>query len=72
MLINLWVRNKRDGHIHQIGTDIYDHLTFLNGQVVYENMQNSATTLNDYEWVEPPDLSKCLAIGSRFQVHIDD
>lgn len=62
MLINLWVKDKRDGTIHQVGTDVHDSIDFLCGEVVYVNMQSSASTLDDYEFVEPPDLDDYVSV----------
>lgn len=55
MLINLWVRDKSNGHIHQIGTDVHDSIEYMCGQVHYYNLQNGCGTLDEYEWVEAPD-----------------
>lgn len=55
MLINLWVRDKSNGHIHQVGTDVHDSVEFLCGNVTYYNMQNGCGTPDEYEWIEPPD-----------------
>lgn len=49
MLINLWVKDKTNGHIHQVGTDTHDSVVFLDGQVTYYNLQNSGSTLDIYE-----------------------
>lgn len=62
MLINLWVKDKRGGTIHQVGTDVHDSIEYLDGEVVYVNMQSSASTLDDYEWVEPPDLDDYVSV----------
>lgn len=55
MLINLWVRDKANGRIHQVGTEVHDSVEYLSGEVVFVNMQSMASTLDYYEWVEPPD-----------------
>ena len=62
MLINLWVRDKTDGRVHQVGTEVHDSVEYLDGEVVYVNMQNSASTLDDYEWVEPPDTDGYVVV----------
>lgn len=62
MLINLWVKDKTSGTVHQVGTDKHDSVEYLDGQVVYTNMQSSASTLDDYEWVEPPDLDDYICV----------
>lgn len=62
MLINLWVRDKTSGHVHQVGTDVHDSVEFLGGQVVYVNMQSTASTLDGYEWVDPPDLDGYVSV----------
>lgn len=61
MLINLWVRDNRDGTVHQVGTDVHDSINFMDGKVVYYNLQNGSGTLipnspDGYDFVEPPDL----------------
>ena len=62
MLINLWVRDKTTGSVHQVGTNEHDSIEFLAGQVVYENMQNSMSTLDDYEFVDPPDIDAYVSV----------
>ena len=62
MLINLWVKDKSNGYIHQVGTDTHDSVEFLDGQVVYCNMQNSASTLDEYEWIEAPDIDDYVSV----------
>lgn len=63
MLINLWVKNKITGEIHQAGTDPHDSINFICGQVVYYNLQNGCGTLGgEYEWVDPPDLDDYVSV----------
>ena len=62
MLINLWVRDKADGRIHQVGTEVHDSVEYLDGEVLYINMQSMASTLDDYEWVEPPDTDNYVVV----------
>lgn len=62
MLINLWVRDKTDGRIHQVGTEVHDSVEYLGGEVLYINMQSMASTLDDYEWVEPPDTDDYVVV----------
>lgn len=62
MLIKLWVRDKSSGQIHQVGTDTHDSIKFLCGQVIYYNLQNSCSTLDEYEWVEAPDSDDYVAV----------
>lgn len=62
MLINLWVRNKFNGLVHQVGTDVHDSIIFLEGQPCYYNMQNCCGTLDEYEWVEQPDLDDYVSV----------
>ncbi len=77
MLINLWVKEKRSGRIHQVGTEIHDAVIFLDGQVIYENLQSTASTLDDYEWVDPPDIDDYISVTpeqlylNREMVHKD-
>lgn len=70
MLINLWVRDKRCGQIHQVGTDVHDSVNSICGVPYYHNLQNGDTTpvpgfeenKFGYEWVEPPDLDDYVAV----------
>lgn len=62
MLINLWVKDKSNGYIHQVGTDVHDSVEYLDGEVVYVNMQSCASTLDDYEWIEPPDTDGYVSV----------
>ena len=70
MLINLWVRDKRDGHVHQVGTDVHDSIIFLGGVPRYYNLQNGDGTSKPgedsdeygYEWVEPPDIDDYVSV----------
>lgn len=62
MLINLWVRDKSNGYVHQVGTDVHDSIEYLCDQVVYVNMQSSASTLDDYEFVDVPDLDDYVSV----------
>lgn len=63
MLINLWVKDNFDGTIHQVGTDGHDSLDFLDGKVVYVNLQNGTGTLSgDYEFVDAPNLTDYISV----------
>lgn len=63
MLMNLWIKDNYDGSIHQIGTDSHDSLDFLNGKVVYVNLQNGTGTLSgDYEFVDAPELDDYISV----------
>lgn len=62
MLINLWVKDKSSGHIHQVGTDVHDSIIFLDGKPCYYNMQNGCGTLDEYEWVEAPDIDGYISV----------
>lgn len=70
MLINLWVKDKRDGHIHQVGTDVHDSINSIGGFPSYYNLQNGDGTpipgydesKFGYEWVEPPDLDDYVMV----------
>lgn len=67
MLINLWVRDNRSGTVHQVGTDVHDSINFVDGKVIYTNMQNSCGTLipnepDGYDFVEPPDLDAYVSV----------
>lgn len=60
MLINLWVRDKSNGYIHQVGTDVHDSLELFNGKVEYHNLQNGCGTLDEYEFIEAPEIAEHL------------
>lgn len=62
MLMNLWVKDKSNGQVHQVGTDIYDSIVLLDGQPHYYNLQNSCGTLSEYEWVEAPDMDDFIQV----------
>ena len=64
MLMNLWVRDKTDGSIHQIGTDPHDSLNLLHGKVEYYNLQNSCGTVEggSYEFIEAPDYDDYVVV----------
>ena len=70
MLINLWVKDKRDGHIHQVGTDVHDSVNSIGGFPHYYNLQNGDGTpipgfdesKFGYEWVEPADLDDYVSV----------
>lgn len=66
MLMNLWVRDKTSGSVHQVGTDVHDSLEFIFGRVEYVNMQNlCGTGDNDpdgYEWTEPPNPNEYISV----------
>lgn len=49
MLINLWVKDKHTGDIHQVGTDTHDSINFIFGQPTYYNFQNGSGTPDEYE-----------------------
>jgi hypothetical protein len=62
MLINLWVKDKGNGTVHQVGTDVHDSIIFLDGQAVYYNLQNGCGTFDEYELVEPPYLDDYVSV----------
>jgi hypothetical protein len=67
VLINLWVRDKRNGHIHQVGSDVHDSIIgMVNGTPTYYNLQNGDGTgegdAYGYEWVEPPELDDYVSV----------
>ena len=62
MLINLWVRDKTNGSVHQVGTNQHDSIEYMDGQAIYVNMQNSMSTLDDYEFIEPPDIDGYVSV----------
>lgn len=63
MLINIWVQDNFNGHIHQVGTDHHDSLEMIEGQVHYVNIQNSCGTFGGgYSFIDPPDLDGYISI----------
>lgn len=66
MLINVWVRDKYDGTIHQVGTDVHDSITTLDGKIVYYNLQNGDGSGFDndsgYEVVKPPNMDAYMPV----------
>ena len=65
MLINVWVKDKHSGKVHQVGTNVHDSLTTMNGTVVYYNMQNgdgSGFDDSGYEIIDPPDMDAYIAV----------
>lgn len=62
MLMNIWVKDKSSGVIHQVGTDVHDSLETFDGVVHYVNMQSTASTFDDYEFVEAPDLDDYVSV----------
>lgn len=57
LTINLWVRDKTTGHVHQVGTDRSDALVFLSGAPHYYNAKSGKSTMCGYEWVDPELMS---------------
>lgn len=58
MLINIWVKDKHSGKIHQVGTNVHDSLEVIDGKIVYYNLQNgdgSGYSDSGYEIVAPPE-----------------
>lgn len=65
MLINVWVKDKQSGEIHQVGTDVHDSLNTMDGKIVYFNLQNgdgSGFDDSGYEIVNPPDMDAYIAV----------
>ena len=64
MLINVWVKDKHSGSIHQVGTDNHDSLVVIDGEVRYYNLQNGDGSSKDggYEIIEPPNLDDYIGI----------
>ncbi len=65
MLINLWVRDKANGHIHQVGTDVHDSIRYIDGKVRYYNLQNGCGTPDGYAWVEAPDMDDYVSVTPK-------
>jgi hypothetical protein len=66
MLMNLWVKDKADGSIHQVGTDVHDSLQLFDGYVEYYNLQNGCGTLHgnlgEYIFVDEPEMSEFIEV----------
>jgi hypothetical protein len=62
MLMNIWVRDKSNGIIHQVGTSVHDSLELIGGAVHYYNLQNGDGTGGGYEFVEAPDLDDYVRV----------
>lgn len=62
MLMNIWVRDKESGVIHQVGTDVHDSLELLDDKVEYYNLRNGDGTPYGYEFVEAPDLDDYVSV----------
>ena len=62
MLMNIWVRDKSNGIIHQVGTSVHDSLDLMDGAVHYYNLQNGDGTGGGYEFVEAPDLDDYVSV----------
>lgn len=66
MLINLWVKEKWSGQIHQVGTDVHDSIEFMDGKIVYCNLQNGCGTAynspDGYEFIPPPDMDDYISV----------
>ena len=76
MLMNIWVREKSSGNIHQLGTDQHDSLEVFDGKVEYVNIQCMQGTLGgEYEFVEAPDIDDYVLVTpdelrlNREQIH---
>lgn len=65
MLMNIWVKDKSSGHIHQVGTDLHDSLVLMDGKVEYYNLQNGCGTLDEYEFVPAPILNDYIMVTPR-------
>lgn len=66
MLVNLWVRDKSNGYVHQVGTDQHDSLELINGKVEYVNIQGMCGTFGgDYEFVEAPDPDGYVSVTPK-------
>lgn len=51
-MIDVYVRDKETGAIHQVGTNIHDYLfTDETGAVQYENLQNGGGTPEMFEFM---------------------
>lgn len=56
MLMNIWVKDKLTGRVHQVGTDEHDSLELFDGVVHYVNVQCMEGTLGGgYEFCEAPE-----------------
>lgn len=63
MLVNIWVKDRFTGNVHQVGTDPHDSLECWNGVVEYVNLQCMEGTMGGgYSFVEPPDLDDYVSV----------
>ncbi len=64
MLVNIWVKNKSSGVIHQVGTDVHDSLELFGDKVEYYNLQNGCGTGigGEYEFIEAPDPDDYVSV----------
>jgi hypothetical protein len=69
--MNIWVKDKATGHVHQVGTDPHDSLELTDGKVEYVNMQcMEGTWGGGYEFVEAPDMDGYLSVTPE-QLHLN-
>ena len=69
MLVNVWVKDKYSGKVHQVGTNVHDSLTTMNGKVIYYNLQNgdgSGSSDSGYEIVDPPDMDAFVSVKLNY------
>lgn len=64
MLMNIWVKDKSSGNIHQVGTDVHDSLVLFCNKVEYRNLQNGCGTGigGEYVFVDAPDLDDYVLV----------
>lgn len=66
MYVNLWVKDKSNGYVHQVGTDQHDSLELIHGKVEYINIQGMCGTYGgEYEFVETPDTDGYVCVTSE-------
>ncbi len=62
MLMNIWVKDKSSGKVHQVGTDVHDSLEVIDGVIIYRNLQNGEISGGDYEFVDAPDSDEFVSV----------
>ena len=66
MIMNLWVKNTINGIKHQVGTNIFDSLEYIDGRVEYVNIHtNGGTHDGDYIFIDPPSHFLDVFIAPR-------
>lgn len=62
MILNVWVKDKYSGKVHQVGTDVHDSLQGIGNSVEYYNLQSGDGTPYGYEFIEPPNMDDYVCV----------